>query len=128
MSDLKMIILAADDLPREAVQVPEWDGVTVWVRTLTGSERDQFETRLALDRQKAGAVPGDFRARLLVLALCDEHGKRLFEDGDVKALGRKSAKVLDRLADVAMRLSRIGQKQQEEAEKNSGPTTGDASS
>ena len=35
-------ILAAEDLPRELVEVPEWGGA-VYVRALTGAERDQFE-------------------------------------------------------------------------------------
>jgi hypothetical protein len=98
--DIRSQILAADDLPREAVAVPEWGGVTVWVRTLTGTERDRFETQ----------------------------GARLFADGDAGALGKKSSKALDRLLEVAMRLSGIGAKQQEEAEKNSETTTGAASS
>jgi len=44
---LKADILAADDLPRVAVEVPEWN-TTVWVREMTGSERD----RQPLGRQK----------------------------------------------------------------------------
>jgi hypothetical protein len=126
--DIRSQILAADDLPREAVAVPEWGGVTVWVRTLTGTERDRFETQVAKDRQKPGGAGGNFRSGLLVLALCDEQGARLFADGDAGALGKKSSKALDRLLEVAMRLSGIGAKQQEEAEKNSETTTGAASS
>ncbi len=128
MADLKSLILAADDLPRESVVVPEWGGAALFVRTLTGTERDAFETRLAVARQKPGAAPADFRAALLVLALCDEAGKRLFDDADVRALGKKSSKVLDRLVGIAMRLSGIGKKAQEEAEGNCEATPGDASS
>ena len=41
----KEAILAADDLPREIVSVPEWGG-QVCVRTMTGTDRDAFETSL----------------------------------------------------------------------------------
>ena len=36
-------ILGLSDLPREEVRIPEWGGV-VFVRALTGSERDQLPT------------------------------------------------------------------------------------
>jgi hypothetical protein len=35
-------ILHADDLPRREVQTPEWGG-SVFVRALTGDERDSYE-------------------------------------------------------------------------------------
>lgn len=38
-------ILSADDLPAETVDVPEWGG-KVRIRTMTGSERDAFESSL----------------------------------------------------------------------------------
>ena len=37
----KDAILAADDLPRETVHVPEWGG-DVYVRTMSGTDRDAF--------------------------------------------------------------------------------------
>ena len=40
--NLRESIIAANDLKRESVEVPEW-GVTVYVRTMTGEERDQYE-------------------------------------------------------------------------------------
>lgn len=120
---LRESILEADDLPREDLPIPEW-GVTVWVRTLSGTERDAFEDS---NRKVTGsgkgvqitAQMGNFRARLAVLVCCDEDGTRLFSDEDAPALGRKSTAALDRIADVAIRLNRLGPDALEDAEKNS---------
>jgi hypothetical protein len=105
-------ILGADDLPKEKVEVPEWGG-DVYVRTLTGTERDSFEKQWA-----GGKVPEHVRAGLVVKTLVDESGKRIFEDGDVAKLGSKSAMVLDRLFAIAQRLNGLSQKDVEELEKN----------
>jgi hypothetical protein len=109
----KEAILAADDLPREVVSVPEWGGV-VHVRTMTGTDRDAFEASL-INRESGESGPfskdqrmHNVRARLVALTLCDESGERLFLDGEIDALGRKSARALDRVFAVAQRLNGIG--------------------
>lgn len=112
---LREQILAADDLPREAVEVPEW-GLTVWVRTITASQRDAFEGALSKDQF------ADVRARLAAYALCDEDGSPLFTDADIKALGQKSAAALTRISEVAMRLNAVTTKDLDELEKNSAPS------
>jgi hypothetical protein len=111
-------ILNANDLPAEDVEVPEWGGV-VRVRALTGAERDAFEAAIIKVRGKRV----DFhlenaRALLVAMSVVDEDGNRLFSDEDVKALGRKSAAALDRVASVAMRLSGLTQEDLEELTKN----------
>ena len=42
-------ILSADDRKKEAVFVPQW-GLSVFVRTLTGAERDDWEVPAFLRR------------------------------------------------------------------------------
>lgn len=98
-------ILAAPDRPLEAVEVPEWGG-TVYVRTMGADERDAFEERLG---DQAKGLRG-MRALLAVLTLCDAEGARLFTEDDLPALSAKSAAVLDRIAETAMRLNGIGAK------------------
>lgn len=112
-------ILAADDLPRELVEVPEWGGA-VLVRTLTGAERDQFEAQVVemRGRKIKSLNMANLRARLVSLCVVDEKGERLFTDADVKALGGKSAAALQRVFDVASRLSGLGEEDIEELEKN----------
>ena len=108
----KDAILAADDLPRETVNVPEWGG-EVLVRTMSGTDRDAFEASLL---EKDGRME-NVRARLVALTLCDAQGDRLFDDSQSVALGRKSARALDRVFSVAQRLNGIGVEQVDIAKK-----------
>ena len=108
----KDAILAADDLPRETVSVPEWGG-EVLVRTMSGTDRDAFEASLL---EKDGRME-NVRARLVALTLCDFQGDRLFDDSEIAALGRKSARALDRVFSVAQRLNGIGVEQVDAAKK-----------
>ena len=103
-------ILAAVDLPREEVPVPEWGG-SVWVRTLTGTERAEFELANVRARKAAkdeDAWFKDYGVRLLALALCDEAGVALVPAGSVSVLAGKSSLVLDRLVGVAARMNGLG--------------------
>lgn len=108
-------ILALQDLPVEAVRVPEWGGRTVHVRAMMGSERDSWEAeQYALSQGGTARDLLDFRARFLVRCLCDAGGTLLFTLGDVAALGKRSAAALDRLYEAAKRLSKLS-KQDEDA-------------
>ncbi len=108
-------ILAADDLPRESVEVPEWGGA-VHLRSMTGTERDAFEVGLM---GKTGTNMENIRSRLITLTAVDEKGERLFpEEGDVILLGKKSAAALDRLFAVAQRLNGLSARDVEVLEKN----------
>lgn len=108
-------ILAANDLPRELLSVPEWGG-EVYVRGMTGAERDKLEFKLA-QRRKAGKSTR-FRASLAVATVCDENWNPIFGPEDVDAIDSMPAAGLGRVADVAMRLSGIGAEDAEELEKN----------
>ena len=106
-------ILALDDLPEEWVDVPEWNG-RVRVVGLTGTERDRWEELRMVDKRDAkGKVKRqmdltNFRASLVAMSvrMPDDRAKCLFE-GQVPALGKKSAAALERVFDVARRLSRL---------------------
>lgn len=97
-------ILAADDLERQLVEVPEWGG-SVFVRGLTGLERDSFEAGVVDQRNKGRLNLQNFRARLCALTMVGEQGERLFNEAQAEALGRKSAQALQRVFEVAQRLS-----------------------
>jgi hypothetical protein len=91
----KTAILAAKDVRlSDAIPVPEWKG-DVFVKTLSGLERDAFEESYAEQKMKS------FRVRFLVLTLCDDSGERLFSDDDTDALGKKSSVVINRLFEKA---------------------------
>lgn len=118
-------ILKANDLPApERLEVPEWGG-EVYVRVMTGVERDAWEAasmRMVGRGRKREMVPKleNARARLCAICLCDEKGDRLFSDQDVMALGKKSAAALDRVLTVAQRVNGITQADVDELEGNSG--------
>jgi len=101
----KESILAVQDVVTEIVEVPEWGGA-VRVRGLTGAERDAFEGEV-IHRNGRDVTTNtrNMRARLVVLSVVDEAGNRLFGFPDIEALGAKSARALDRIFSVAMRLS-----------------------
>ncbi|MFW3459709.1 hypothetical protein ACN24K_01780 [Streptomyces microflavus] len=115
-------ILDADDLAIEDVPVPEWGG-TVRVKGMSGTERDRFE---------AGFIGGDmkqlppdkalehYRARIAAACLVDHAGKKMFRSvGEVKRLSDKNAEALQRVVDVANRLSGLTEEDVEELTGNS---------
>jgi preprotein translocase subunit SecD len=120
----KQQILEANDLKTETVFVPEWGG-DVNVRTLTGKELDAYEMSFVGDGK---SKMQNIRARLIVRAVVDEQGQRLFSDADAEAIGERSGLALDRVYAVAARLNGRTDKEQKELEKNSEAVhTGDLS-
>lgn len=120
-------VLAINDLQKEEVFVSEWDA-WVWVRALTGTERDAFEASLVSEKTiRRGrksettreANLNNLRARLCALTMCDEEGNRLFSDADVRELGKKSASALNKVFEVAQRLSGLSDDDVEELAGNS---------
>jgi hypothetical protein len=104
----KNTILNADDLPGEVVNVPEWGG-SIKVRSMTAKEREDFSAGL---RDKDGnVVTASWKARLVALTVVDENGARIFADADADALAGKSALVIERLSEVALRLNGLGTEQ-----------------
>lgn len=94
----KAAILGVTDFKIEKVAVPEWGG-DVYMRTITGLERDLFEDSYSEKKMRA------FRVRFLVLTLCDEKGERLFSDEEIDVLGKKSSAVINRLFEKAWELN-----------------------
>ncbi len=114
----KLSILEQSDLKRVPVEVAEWGG-TVYIRELTAGEMDAWEQYCVDLRQRRlkDAIP-NLRAHLLVRCICDEHGNRLFEDGDAAALGGKSSTALQVLFDAAVELNKMSAEAVEAVEKN----------
>lgn len=126
---LKEQILNADDLPREKINVPEWD-CDVWIRSLTAKERDDYEQSL-LNTSGTGkdftATPNlsNAKAKFVARCLVDDTGLRVFTDAEAVPLGGKAAQVLNRLYEVASRLSGMSADDLEELVKNSEETQGE---
>lgn len=108
--NLKEKILKANDLTTEQVVVPEWD-VTVHVTSMNAGQRDRFESS-----HQGSTV--DLRARLLVWTVTDAQGELLFCEDDVTELTKKSAKAVDRVATVALKLNGLTPQDVDELEGN----------
>jgi hypothetical protein len=111
-------ILAISDIVTQTVSVPEWGG-EVLVRGLSGAERDQFEaTFITVNGASPTIHLQGMRAQLVSMAVVDEKGELLFTPDDVIALGAKSAVALQRVFDVAQKLSGLTKADVEELAKN----------
>lgn len=129
MSEIKVLtrddILAADDRPRQLVEVPEWGGA-VWVRALSGLDRNVIGN-YATRKSGEETAPLDWPIRLCAMCITDEQGKRLFQDADVKRLAEKSPIALDRVFKVALEINGLQMGAVQEAAKNSLSNQSDAS-
>ena len=119
----KKQILECNDIKSEIVQVPEWNG-EVLVQGLTLDEKDAYRDSLRTDGEVNlnGAT-----ARFCAFCMVDEDGSRLFNGADVELLGQRSSVAMDRVFQVAQRLSAMGEYEIKEAVKNSEKTQTDDS-
>lgn len=116
-------IIQSDDLPTQEVPCPEWGG-TVLVRGLDGDGRDDFDAHLQKLTPNSETVEVDgrrtkmnlhgARAKLVSMTCINEDGELIFTPQQVRQLGKKSAKALDRVYSVAQALSGISDEDVEE--------------
>jgi hypothetical protein len=124
-------VIKNDRLNLVSVNVSEWGEVnsetgeceeaTVFVREITAAELDRYQSGLVRHRGKKTEVDmTNARAKLVVLCACDENRQRIFNDSDVEWLTKKSARVINRIYDAAVKLNNIIQsdEDEEELEKN----------
>jgi hypothetical protein len=114
-------ITAVDDRQHEDVDVPEWGG-TVRVLGMSGTDRNAWQesmVTLGANGKPTKVNLADTLARTVGKCLVDEDFNRLFTDKEIRELGKKSGAVLDRLADIAKRLSGLTEDAVEEKAGNS---------
>jgi hypothetical protein len=112
-------ILNMEDFKTEVVHVPEWDGDVI-VKSMTGAERDAFESSL-VEQKKSGNVikTENIRAKLVSKTVIDPESKLpMFTAGDIEILGAKNAAALDRIFTVARKLSGLAEEDIEALAKN----------
>jgi len=115
-------ILAANDVPEETVDVPEWD-VKLLIRGLAAGEAVDFYERVMVTKNGEQTVNRKvWGPELLIACSFDpETLKPVFEAADRDALSRKSSAVVIRLAGVAARLSGLGGDKEEIASLDDAP-------
>jgi hypothetical protein len=123
-------ILQSEDRSFEVVDVPEWGpGAQVRVSSLSGSERDTFEASITTRRGTEVSVNlVNARAKLVVLTIVDDEGNRVFTDDDVFEVGKKNATALNRIFEVAQRLSGLTEDDVKEAVAGFAPDPAEGSS
>jgi hypothetical protein len=113
-------ILGMDDIPTEEVVVPEWQGRMVLVCGMTAAGKNSYEASLVEIKGTTRKVRMEnATAKLLVRTLVNRQRQPLFTESQIEKLGTKSAAALERLAQVALRLSSMRVQDVEELVKNS---------
>lgn len=97
------------DITLVEVEVPEWGGV-VYIRSLSGKERDHFDSIYFNQDIPFIEKFKNARARFLVTVLCNENGEQLLKPEQVEMLGNKNGAVLDRLFEKAQEISGLRKK------------------
>lgn len=108
----------ANDLQLRKVPTDEWKpGSFVYVRVMTGDQRDKFDTRAAA--KKGGQYDNrGLRVWAAILCCCTEDGTPLFEPTDETWLNAKSSVVLDRIFDEIVDFNGLSKKSVEREAKN----------
>ena len=124
-SELRKLVFEAEDIPEEEVTVPEW-GVTILVRGMNGKGRANF-LRRSTNAQGEVSFENFYPELVIATAFDPETGEQVFEASDREELNRKSGLALNRVAEVAQRLSGLGTADLEEAKKESEETESNGS-
>lgn len=120
----------------EIVKVDLGGDRIIYVKQMTGTERDRFEKSLLKEKMdKKGVIVGfeqatdNFRAKLAVCTACDAEGNLLLNPEDAERLGQvMSAYTLEKIVNAAQKLNAISAEDKEELVKNSVTAQDDNSS
>jgi hypothetical protein len=107
------ILSAALELKVVQITIKEWGG-KFSIREFSGTEYDAWEQAVVADR-------GNLRAITVVHALRYENDARVFQDQDIAIVASKPARILDRIANRARSLNRLGGDDVENEKGNSEP-------
>jgi hypothetical protein len=117
MDSLKDRIFASQDLTNEVVDIPEW-GVKLEVRSMSAGDRSRSIRNWVGEDNQVDLVR--FYPAIIAASVFDpESGERVFTDADAEKLNEKSSRVIERLAQVALRLSGMTQEAVDEAGEGS---------
>lgn len=124
---LRETILAADDIPSEKVTIKEW-GVDVLVRGMSAGDRITLMQN-AYDQSTGQVNMAAVYPDVVVSCLIDpDTNQPVFTAEDKSLLMSKSSAAIEQIASVGLRLSGIGQEEQDAAGKDSLPIQSDDSS
>lgn len=116
-------------IERDELTVPELGG-KIFVRGMSGTERDEFEEGLRIRKGKRAGQNDlrNFRAKLAVKVIVTEEGQRILNDDDAAIFGKMPAGVLDRIISRCQELSGTAEEEVEDLGNASGSEGSGASS
>ena len=110
-------IIAVDDTQKEIVKIDEW-GVEVEIRGMSGAARASISQDAAENNGNINFLK--MMPELVVQCCFDpETGEQVFDSKDKELVMGKSGAALDRIVNIAMRLSGFGDKAIDDAGKDS---------
>ena len=116
--NLRDKILAAKDIPTESVNIPEW-GVDVLVKGMSAGDRITLMQN-AYDQKTQQVNMAAIYPDVVVSCVFDPAtDEPVFTDADKAALMGKSSAAIEAIAAVGLRLSGIGNDQEDAAGKDS---------
>ena len=115
MSFLDKIKAAATKATPHEVSVPEWDGITVYVKSLSAGERYALEKDISKDVKNDGPA----LARIVCMCLCDKDGNAVFEyPQGIDEVHTLQAAGAQRVFNAALKYNGMRKEDIEELEKN----------
>lgn len=118
-------------IEREPMVVPELGG-RIWVRGMSGKERDKFDQYMRQRTLPSGKLDmREFRPRFASRVIVDKAGQRVLNDsdGDIELLGRLPVGILDRIIAKSNDLSGTTKEEADDlGNASASPAASDASS
>lgn len=126
----KTQIDSAVDRRWEDVPVPEWGG-DVRIMELSSADRGYLEAGQVVAQGSTAQIKVEslktYREKLVAFGMVDENFQRLYSNKEIEELGKKSGKVIERLAAKVQELSAMGRHAVKDAEGNSDAAPSDSS-
>lgn len=109
-------IIAADDIGRETITVPQWNA-EIEIRTMSAGQRSRM---IAAAANGNGDIDLDRLYPMLIIATAfdPETGAQVFDENDMALLQEKSAAAVEFVAQHAMRMSGMSAKAIDEEGKD----------
>jgi len=128
----KAQINASVDRKWEDVPVPEWgEGSEVRIMELSAADRGYIEAGSVVANGQTPQLKIEslkvYRDKLVMFGLVDENFERLYTNKELADIGKRSGKVIERLAAKVQELSGMGKFAAKEAEGNSVAAPSDSS-
>lgn len=130
-------VAKAVDVQYDEVLIPEWapqgdpepDSWIMRLKGMTGTERDRWEASMQPRGNSKKPNLENFRARLIIQCAVDQDGNRIFNAGDAKMIGSKSAKAISRVFDKCQEMNGLSESDVEDLTEDFGDDpSGDSTS